>query len=524
LDHGVESSHSIIYARCKMFEKIAEPAVALEPNCISDDVFNDEHLVFDNKFQSFFQKLNVRFGSMQKNIKRLRRERLSHAHNGNLPQFLRTEIRTAIWSVSLPDWAKDQRNQMTGPADNPELIVKLLNSNAPGVMLDLEDSMANNPAALLFAHDLIKSALYGTLTYQDRNNKTVKINRPGPVVWLRPRGLHMEQILPTKSKKIYRASATVYDLAYHFYDLNLNRLAHPPCIYIPKSEGAQEAHWWREMFTMIEKLRKWPHGTIKCMALVESHPMAFEMDEFLYFLRPYIIGLNLGRWDYMASTIHYLFHDKKWILPDRDKIPHDSVFFQQLRRLMVNTCHKRGALAIGGMTALFPSRTDVELNNMALDILAKDKRNESWMGMDGAWTGHPDQNVVAIRPFPEPNQIGFLHENLSVTPEELRTPPSAPITEEGSRAAIRTALRYRIGVAQGKGAVLINGYMEDLATDRICRLMIAQRLRHGIILIERFEQIFDEEEKLVGEVPNINVGEIAKITKNLIYDGKFDPE
>src|SRR4029079_4612992 len=179
----------------------------------------------------------------------------------------------------------------------------------------------------------------------------------------------------------------------------------PLVYYIPKSESAEEALWWNDLFNELERLKGMERGYIKCMALVESHPLAYQMEEFLYNLREHIVGLNLGRWDYMASLIHFNLHDADWVLPDRNTIPHDVPFFQNLRDLLVEICHKRGALAIGGMTALYPSRVDSELNARALKVLAEDKKNEAGCFMDGAWTGHPDQNEVAVSQFPNPNQV-----------------------------------------------------------------------------------------------------------------------
>ena len=215
------------------------------------------------------------------------------------------------------------------------------------------------------------------------------------------------------------------------------------------------------------------------MALVESHPLAYQMEEFIYNLRERIIGLNLGRWDYMASLIHFNLNDADWVLPDRNTIPHNVPFFQNLRELMAEICHKRGILAIGGMTALYPSRVDAELNERALRALAEDKKNEAACLMDGAWTGHPDQNEIAVSQFPYPNQLRARRPKAEPRPN-LRPVPRGVgrTTLEGTRAAVRTVIRYRHGVLNGKGASLLDGYMEDLATDRIYRLMIAQRIRH----------------------------------------------
>src|SRR5205085_6853644 len=186
-----------------------------------------------------------------------------------------------------------------------------------------------------------------------------------------------------------------------------------------------------------------------------------------------------GRGDYVASLIHFNLNDPNWVLPDRNTIPHDVAFFQNLRTLMPEICHKHGAMAIGGMTALYPSRTDAELNTRALAVLEKDKKNEADCLMDGAWTGHPDQNEIAVKQFPQPNQMTKRPRNANSHPDLRPAPKSVgKKTLAGTRAAVRTVIRYRNGVLNGRGASLLDGYMEDLATDRNYRLMIAQRIRH----------------------------------------------
>jgi malate synthase len=256
------------------------------------------------------------------------------------------------------------------------------------------------------------------------------------------------------------------------------------------------------------------------------------MEEFIYNLRDHIIGLNLGRWDYMASLIHFNLEDREWVLPDRNTIPHDVPFFQNLRELLAETCHKHGILAIGGMTALYPSRTDPELNERALRVLAADKKNEANCFMDGAWTGHPDQNEIAVQQFPFPNQITARKPGAEVHPD-LRPVPKGigQITETGTRAAIRTVIRYRNGVLNSKGASLLDGYMEDLATDRIYRLMIAQRIRHGFITPDLVSKMFDEElDRILNELPpNTDLSVLEKyrtartISESLIQNQEFDP-
>jgi malate synthase len=270
------------------------------------------------------------------------------------------------------------------------------------------------------------------------------------------------------------------------------------------------------------------------------------MEEFLFHLRSRIVGLNLGRWDYMASLIDFTRGSADWVLPDRNTIPHDVPFFQRLRLLMADICHRRGALAIGGMTALFPNREDTELNARALDVLEKDKRNEAACFMDGAWTGHPDQNAIAVAQFPEPNQLGTRPPGVERHPD-LRPVPEGVgrRTLAGTRAAVRTVIRYRNGVLNGRGASLLDGYMEDLATDRIYRLMIAQRMQHRKTIPVTDDagheaphdpalvtRLFDEElERLIAELPSggdrgtkATLTRAREISEEIIRTGRFDPE
>ena len=427
----------------------------------------------------FLEPLHKQFTPRQQALVARRKQVLEASLTGQTPDHLPpSKATTSDWRIAVPDWCQDQRNQMTGPADEAELVVKMLNSGAPGVMLDLEDSTVNQWAHQQLGMGNILSALRGDLSYYDqKRQRQVSITPSKSVIWTRVRGLHLNQ------GGIFREelmSASLFDLASLCFRAKREQLKHPLSIYIPKSESAEEALWWRDVFQAISGKLAWPKDYIKCMALVESHPLAFQMEEFLYNLREHILGLNLGRWDYMASLIHWNFENPAWVLPDRNTIPHDVPFFQRLRHLLVDICHNRGALAIGGMTALYPSRADAELNARALATLEKDKRNEAACGMDGAWTGHPDQNAIAVAQFPVPNQLGTRHAGDSRYPD-LRPVPDGVGTRSlaGTRAATRTVIRYRNGVLNGKGASLLDGYMEDLATDRIYRLMLAQRMRHA---------------------------------------------
>jgi malate synthase len=512
----------------------------LEINCAPSDID------LPTGFKDFLLPLHREFTPRQQLLAAKREAILASAHHADLPVYLpASQAQTSNWRTELPPWCTDQRNQMTGPADDGELVVKMLNSGAPGVMLDLEDSMANRWANLRDGFANIFKALEGTLTYVDtKRNKTVGIKESKTVIWIRVRGLHLSQagLFDDKDELM---SASLFDAARIVYGIDPTKLNHPLAFYIPKSESAEEAHWWRDLFQTLAKRKGLPADYIKCMALVESHPLAYEMEEFIFNLKEHLLGLNLGRWDYMASLIHFNLQDPNWVLPDRNTIPHDVAFFQRLRELMVETCHQHGLLAIGGMTALFPNRTDMELNRRALAILAQDKRNEANCLMDGAWTGHPDQNEIAVSQFPYPNQIEARKPDARPHPD-LRPVPAdiGKRTLAGTRAAIRTIIRYRNGVLGGKGASLLDGYMEDLATDRIYRLMIAQRTLHRDTVKvvdeadtpikhtpELVSELFDQElNRIIRELPP-DTSEASidryvqarRISEALIARGEFNP-
>jgi malate synthase len=495
-------------------------------------------------FIEFLLPLHRAFTAHQRQLIERRASRLQESHNGHPPNYLPASAATTeAWQIELPHWCHNQRNQMTGPADDAELIVKMLNSGAPGVMLDLEDSTANTWIHVTLGISNILAALRGDLSYHDpKRNRMVTIQDANTVISIRPRGLHLHQAKVLHGERL---PASLFDVALIAFQVDAKKLRHPLTFYIPKSESADEALWWRDLFRAIARAKGWAPNYIKCMALIESHPLAYEMEEFAYNLRDHILALNLGRWDYMASLIHFNLNDPNWVLPDRNTIPHDVAFFQNLRTLMPEICHKHGLLAIGGMTALYPSRENPELNARALSVLEIDKKNEATSLMDGAWTGHPDQNEIAVKQFPAPNQLHARPANHGTHPD-LRPVPEGvgKKTIAGTRAAVRTVIRYRHGVLSGRGASLLDGYMEDLATDRIYRLMIAQRVRHRdhVAVLdeagqpsahtpERITKIFDEElQHILDELPADTTAETrerfaqARISsERMIVESQFNP-
>ena len=480
-------------------------------------------------FAAFYRPLHERFTPRQQNAIAARHRVLDASQHGRKPQYLPASEAQGNWRIEIPAWVQDQRNQMTGPADDHELGVKMLNSGAPGVMIDLEDSMANGFAHTLGGIDNTIAMYYGELTYVDqkRGGNLVGIKQSPTVLWTRVRGLHLSQA------GIYDepTSASLFDLALLAYKLDFSKLKHPLAIYIPKSQAADEALWWRDVFQAVAEAKGLDKHAIKAMALVEAFPFAFQIEEFAYNLREHLLGLNLGRWDYMASLIHFNLDDPNWVLPDRNTIPHDVGFFQNLRERIPEVCHRHGLLAIGGMTALFPDRSNPDLNARALAALEQDKKNESTALFDGAWTGHPDQNAIAVAQFPEPNQSFARKPGANATPDLLPSIEGVgEKTEAGTRTAVRTVIRYRHGYLSGRGASLLDGYMEDLATDRIYRLMIAQRIRHGMHAAADVTRFFDEElAKLLAEPAAHDPAEAAKFrearrqSEAMITHGYHDP-
>lgn len=495
-------------------------------------------------FLEFLGPLHAALTSRQRALVARRENALTEARQGKLPDYLPPSLATMTpWTIELPSWCRDQRSQMTGPADEAELVVKMLNSGAQGVMLDLEDSTANSWEHTICGIENILDALAGRLTYYDRKReRTVGISPSETVIFTRPRGLHLHQAGILSGELL---PAALFDVAMVAYQVNLAELKHPLCFCIPKSESADEALWWRDLFRMVAQAKGAPGDAIKCMALVESHPLAYQMEEFAWNLRDHILGLNFGQWDYLASLIECHFENPDWVLPDRDTIPHNAPFVQHLRELMAETCHKHGMLAIGGITALHPKREDTELNARALHALEEDKKNEARSLMDGAATGHLGQNEIAVAQFPAPNQLEALPEH-SCARTNLRPLPKGlgRRTLAGTRAAVRSVIRYRNGALNGKGASMLDGYMEHLATDRIYRLMIAQRMRHcdSVAILdengsavrhtpELIAQLFEEElKRLIAELPQgkdlgtaASLREASLLSQEMIRRREFNP-
>ncbi|MEM3123851.1 MAG: malate synthase A [Nitrososphaerota archaeon] len=303
---------------------------------------------------------------------------------------------------------------------------------------------------------------------------------------VRPRGVHLQE------RHIHLGNepipAALFDFGlYLFHNAHeLRRSGTGPYIYIPKIENYIEAKWWCNVFADAEKMLNIPHGTVRCSILIETITAAFQMDEILYELRDYVTALNLGRWDYIFSFIKRLGHNPQYLMPDRSLLTMDTHFLRSAAVLLVKTCHRRGAYAIGGMAAQMPLRNNPEAQEKAFAKVREDKLREISQGFDGAWVAPPDLVPYVKKLFIEnmsvDNQLHVTHDSLTITAEDLLKIPEGERTAEGMRANIEVGLRYLESWLRGNGCVAINNLMEDAATFEIARALIWQWIKHGVRL------------------------------------------
>jgi malate synthase len=487
-------------------------------------------------FLEFLEPLHRRFTPWQHTLVQERARRLGQSLEGDKPshRFPAEAVRNG-WHIELPEWCQDQRCQITGPADDSESVAKMLASEANGVILDLEDTVVNDWRQQRQALQNVLQALRGTIPCPGKSEADT--NRSKPVIWTRPRGLHISQAGIFTNEL---TSASLFDVARIAFQVDPAELQHPLSFYIPKSESADEALWWRDLFQAISAARGWPRNYIKCMALVESHPLAFQMEEFLYNLREHALGLAFGECDYIASVMQFNYEDPKWVLPDRNTIQ-NAPFIEKTRDLLTEICHKRSVLAIDSIPDT--SREYIELNTNAGPAVDKPLRNGSECPMDGIRIRHPEHKGTLHQHFSTPNQLHKRRPHAERYPD-LRPAPCnlGERTLNGTRAAIRAAIQYRNAVLNGKGVSMVDGYV-DLATDRVHRLLIAQRMQHATDapVLDRsgssvehtpelIAEIFDEQlEMLLANPTQGDIGspetlaDARQIAEAMIINQEFDP-
>ncbi len=438
----------------------------------------------------FIEKLEREFGSRRRGLLEKRSERQAAIDAGEFPDFLSStkHIREDHWKVgSIPADMQDRRVEITGPTER-KMMINALNSGASVFMADFED--ANSPTwdNLIQGQLNLWDAIDRTISFRNPDGKEYRLNEQVAVLYVRPRGWH----LPEKHALVdgQPMSGSLFDFGLYVFH-NARRLlgrGSGPYFYLPKLENHLEARLWNDVFDFAENELELPHGAIKATVLIETILAAFEMDEILYELRDHITALNAGRWDYMFSIIKKFHHFPEFILPDRAQVTMTVPFMRAYTELLVQTCHKRGAHAIGGMAAFIPSRRDAEVNATALAKVREDKLRESSDGFDGTWVAHPDLVPVAKEVFDsvlkdKPHQKERLREEVCVSAQDLLDMKidGGQISEAGVRLNINVSLQYLEAWLRGSGAVGIYNLMEDTATAEISRAQIWQWLHQSAV-------------------------------------------
>ncbi len=409
---------------------------------------------------------------------------------GELPDFRADTrpIREGDWRVApVPELLQDRRVEITGPATR-KMMINALNSGANVFMADLEDSLSPTWENVLDAHTNLFDFARGKLAYNDpHTGKEYRLNDKIAVMMVRPRGLHLEENHFLVDGR--PVSAALFDFGLHIFH-NAKMMVGGragPYLYLPKLETREEARFWEAVLTYAERQVGLAPGTVKITVLIETLPAAFQMDEILYALRTRIVGLNCGRWDYIFSFIKRLKAKPEFALPDRGQLVMDKAFLRAYSLLLIKTCHRRGAHAMGGMAAQIPVKGDVAANEAAFDKVRADKEREANDGHDGTWVAHPALVPVALEVFdrlmPGPNQIaGKPLADIEITRDDLLEVHEGTRSEAGLRENIRVGIQYIEAWLSGRGAVPLNNLMEDAATAEISRAQVWQWIVHGAAL------------------------------------------
>jgi malate synthase len=438
---------------------------------------------------SFVADLHRRFDGSRRELLAARAERQSRLDAGELPDFLpeTRDVREGDWRVApVPADLQDRRVEITGPVDR-KMVINALNSGARCFMADFEDANAPTWRNNLEGQANLIDAIDRTIEL-DTGEKTYRLGDNPAVLIVRPRGWHLpERHMLVDGEEV---AGGLFDFGLYLFH-NGRRLldrGSGPYLYIPKLEGHLEARLWNDVFDFAEDELDLPPASIKATVLIETILAAFEMEEILFELRDHAAGLNAGRWDYIFSIIKKFRANPEFVLPDRAQVTMTVPFMRAYTELLVKTCHRRGAHAMGGMAAFVPSRRDPEVNEVALAMVRDDKRREAGDGFDGTWVAHPDLVPVALEEFDvvlgrRPNQVERLRGEVDVAATDLLDVrvPEGEITEEGVRMNVSVGLRYLESWLRGTGAVAIYNLMEDAATAEISRSQIWQWLRHGRI-------------------------------------------
>ncbi|HEU4663765.1 MAG TPA: malate synthase A [Dokdonella sp.] len=429
--------------------------------------------------------LHERFDARRRALLEARRERQARYDAGELPDFPPESraIRDADWRIEpIPAALQDRRVEITGPVDR-KMIINALNSGANVFMADFEDSTAPTFANLLDGQLNLRDAVAGTIDYRSPDGRVYAVGSDPAVLVVRPRGWHLpERHLEIRGEPIAGALFDFGLFAYH-NALALQARDRGPYFYLPKIESHREAALWNDVMDHAEAVLGLPQGAMKATVLIETLPAVFEMDEILHALRTRVTGLNCGRWDYIFSYIKTLRAHRDRVLPERGQVLMTVPFLRHYSELLIRTCHRRGAFAMGGMAAQIPISHDATANAAALAKVRADKMREVAAGHDGTWVAHPALVAVARDVFdahmPTPNQVHVARADVVADRETLLAPSSGTITRAGFDANIEICLRYLAAWIDGQGCVPIHHLMEDAATAEISRAQLWQWLHHA---------------------------------------------
>jgi len=444
---------------------------------------------------AFVAKLDGAHSGRRAELLAARRERGKRISAGESVDFLTTtaEVRSdSGWRVAPPaPGLEDRRAEITGPPSR-KMSINALNSGAKVWMADFEDATSPSWTNVIDGQINLKDAIRGELEFTSEDGKEYKVGEVTPTIVVRPRGWRLcEKHISIDGRPL---PAALVDFGLFFFH-NAQRLIDNgagPYFYLPKLESHLEARLWNDVFTQAQALLGIPQGTIRATVLIETLPAAFEMEEILYELRDHSAGLNAGRWDYIFSYIKTFAHrGNEYVLPDRSQITMTTPFMRSYTELLVSTCHRRGAHAIGGMAAFVPNKADPKVTEQALAKVKSDKEREAADGFDGSWVAHPGLVPTCIEAFTavlgdRPNQLDKQRPDVSVTAADLIAVGNTPgtITLAGLKTNISVALRYLTAWVNGQGAVTIDNLMEDAATVEISRTQIWQWLHHKTRLAE----------------------------------------
>jgi malate synthase len=433
---------------------------------------------------AFLLKLGENFESRRQELLARRRQVQQEIDKGKLPDFLpeTAVIREADWKVApIPKDLLDRRVEITGPVDR-KMIINALNSGANVFMADFEDSNSPTWNNTIEGQINLRDAVQATINYRSPDERQYRLGENPATLVVRPRGWHLdEKHFLAHDKPI---SASLFDFGLFFFH-NTKALLEKgtgPYFYLPKIESHLEARLWNDVFCFAQDYLDIPRGSIRATVLIETILAAFEMDEILYELREHSSGLNCGRWDYIFSFIKKFRTRPDFVLPNRAQVTMERHFLASYVELLIQTCHRRGIHAMGGMAAQIPIRNNAAENERALEKVRQDKLREVHAGHDGTWVAHPALVPVAKEIFdqymPQSNQISSTRKHRAITAEDLLTVATGDITEQGLRWNIDVGLQYLHSWLQGQGCVPIYNLMEDAATAEICRAQVWQWVRH----------------------------------------------